>query len=229
MKNIYKITKAQLISLWVFGVIGWFYFSDSYSDFSDFFMIFIPAILVFYTLGWKNFNKKEVIENLKGSFKFNDLIPALKKLIKPLFIILLIGGVIFGFNKFSEIKKEKIRIDKLTQDYNEAIQKVESLKLQLTLCIQPVIEKKYEEEVRSCNLLLNKTKSDYRSCLGYADRDWCIYTYDYESIDCSKETLEKVSRSKIVESDVSLMCNDTLHELENVNLVISEYTKLNKK
>lgn len=62
--DFYKITKEQLIALWVFGVIFIFgdiiYISDQYSSsgFSLFLLLLIPAVLIFYTIGWRSKNPK---------------------------------------------------------------------------------------------------------------------------------------------------------------------------
>lgn len=56
MKNFYNITKGQLITLLIFGGIGWVVALTEidYEDSAVFFAILIPAILIFYTIGWKN-------------------------------------------------------------------------------------------------------------------------------------------------------------------------------
>lgn len=64
MNNFYKITKGQLITLWVFGIIfilgDLIYVLDQYSPsgFSIFLLLLIPAVLIFYTVGWKSHNPK---------------------------------------------------------------------------------------------------------------------------------------------------------------------------
>lgn len=61
MRNLYNISKGQLITLWVFGVLGTFYAIDassySSSDFAEFAILFIPFALIFYTIGWFNHQK----------------------------------------------------------------------------------------------------------------------------------------------------------------------------
>lgn len=61
MKNFYNISKGQLITIWVFGIIGWLYVllvgQESGSAAPIFLFVLIPFFLVFYTIGWKN-NKK---------------------------------------------------------------------------------------------------------------------------------------------------------------------------
>lgn len=60
MKNIYKVTNGQLIVIWVFGIIGFLISIDQldYSGFATFLVVLIPALLLFYTIGWRHFNKK---------------------------------------------------------------------------------------------------------------------------------------------------------------------------
>jgi len=69
--SIYNITKGQLITLWVFGFFWWalalpvlvVYFLPNFGDPSDpplaslLLVMFIPFLLTFYTLGWRN-NKR---------------------------------------------------------------------------------------------------------------------------------------------------------------------------
>jgi len=63
MKNFYNITKGQLITLWVFGVIGMFiagaWAEDYNSGLGAFFAVLIPFAIVFYTIGWRNNNREE--------------------------------------------------------------------------------------------------------------------------------------------------------------------------
>jgi len=72
MKNLYKITKEQLIVIWVFGVIGeiWLLIQinsrtlipsiGSTKDLTiEMFIIWLlPMLLIFYTLGWRENNTK---------------------------------------------------------------------------------------------------------------------------------------------------------------------------
>lgn len=232
MKNIYKITKGQLISLWVFGVIAWIYEIDSYSDISKFLTISIPAILVFYTLGWKSFNKKEKIGESKEDFKIKNLIPIFKKTIKPLITVLFVVGLIFSVSKLSEARKEKVRQEQLTQDYNQVILKIDLLREQVATCIKPAYERIYKEEERDCNLLRNKVKADYDMCLTYTSvspRASCLYDYDYEKIDCSKESILKKARLGFHTYDIPTSCSALVNELEKSNSIIKEYSELNKK
>lgn len=60
----YDISKEQLITLWVFGVLIWLWAAmdfDSYSpsDFSLPLFFLVPAGLTFYTLGWRRVHPSE--------------------------------------------------------------------------------------------------------------------------------------------------------------------------
>lgn len=60
----YKITRGQLITLWIFGILGWVLVLgaslESYTNgyFLGILFILIPFFLIFYTLGWKNKHKE---------------------------------------------------------------------------------------------------------------------------------------------------------------------------
>lgn len=59
MKKIYNISKEQFVVIVIFGVIGFFVaISESeYSSFATFLAVLIPALLIFYTLGWMKEHK----------------------------------------------------------------------------------------------------------------------------------------------------------------------------
>jgi hypothetical protein len=60
--KVYGITKGQLITLWIFGIIFWlFNISTALKAYSQFdisviLLFLIPTILIFYSLGWKKHN-----------------------------------------------------------------------------------------------------------------------------------------------------------------------------
>jgi len=57
--NIYNITKGQLITVWVIGTILCFHAFVISMDTqkSIIFCFLIPPVLIFYTLGWKNYRR----------------------------------------------------------------------------------------------------------------------------------------------------------------------------
>ncbi|MFZ2621110.1 MAG: DNA translocase FtsK [Minisyncoccia bacterium] len=83
--KVYNITKGQLITLWIFGGIGMFWAlvqADSYSteDRGIFFLWFIPLVLIFYTIGWKNY-KKNKPSNSYEHLSEDDLYEEVKNLV----------------------------------------------------------------------------------------------------------------------------------------------------
>ncbi len=59
MKNIYNITKWQLISMWIFGIFAVPFLTEAErqlefnSAFVFLFFVGVPFFLVFYTIGWR--------------------------------------------------------------------------------------------------------------------------------------------------------------------------------
>ncbi len=120
MKNIYKITKSQLITLLIFLTVTFFilikgahpsyycYIIDFGSRchwFRSFLLILIPFVAIFYTIGWLNSNKKITEEKKsvtsKSEINNNDF---LKEVQKPnLLSMFIITGIIWSlaqrFNK----------------------------------------------------------------------------------------------------------------------------------
>lgn len=63
--KIYNVTRGQLITIWVFGVIATFISLvelDSYdpSGWATVFLILIPFTLIFYSIGWKSYREQSV-------------------------------------------------------------------------------------------------------------------------------------------------------------------------
>lgn len=64
MKNLYNVTKGQLMVIWIFGILAWliifFYALDSFTPPSSMKVVLwllIPFALAFYTIGWRNYRK----------------------------------------------------------------------------------------------------------------------------------------------------------------------------
>lgn len=57
--DIYKITKGQLVTMYIFSIALWFasiiVANENDSFFLVFLIIFLPSALTFYTIGWKKF------------------------------------------------------------------------------------------------------------------------------------------------------------------------------
>lgn len=188
MKNIYKITKGQLISLWIFGSISWFYFLDSYSDFSGFLSIFIPAVLVFYTMGWRSErNFKEPIINIDP----NKMKGNLKKLLKFLFpAVVVIGIIIFIVIRLYDAKEARGAKENYIGIFNRYDKNLENAKFCLEQKNPPLIER-YTNE---CKARYDQAYSSYKDCkkdMPWQSHNQCLNWFgsNYEAIDCSKETM----------------------------------------
>jgi len=71
----YKISKGQLIVIWLFAIIGWIWAINVSCDFfggycssanaavairfkSDLLIYILPFVMIFYTIGWRNYRKR---------------------------------------------------------------------------------------------------------------------------------------------------------------------------
>jgi succinate dehydrogenase hydrophobic anchor subunit len=232
MKNIYKITRGQLISIWIFGIIGFFASLDQsdYSSFATFLSILIPAVLIFYTIGWRH-NNNIKFEDSINKHKISNIIPPRKKVIKALLTLAIVIALVTGIYYLIQTKQENLQKEQLKQKYDQAISSLDDLKAKFKTCIQPTIDKNYKDELRSCNLLKGKVKADYDNCLTYtpvSPRASCLYDYDYESIDCSQETLDRKAKITSIQN-VPMQCTNFFEKLTDANNIIEEYSDLNKE
>jgi hypothetical protein len=97
MKRIYDISKGQIITVWLFGIIAWLWALDDASSWDSsglgsFLSILIPFLLIFYTIGWRKEKKSDSLLNtIKSIFSF------LKKIIKAYYgFLILVICIIFG-------------------------------------------------------------------------------------------------------------------------------------
>jgi hypothetical protein len=63
MKFTYNITRGQLITLWIFGIIFFLYSIGVQSESNPpswpiFLIIGIPGFLIYYTIGWRKYRKE---------------------------------------------------------------------------------------------------------------------------------------------------------------------------
>jgi hypothetical protein len=194
MKNIYKITKGQLISLWIFGLIGWGYTLDSYSDFGSFLSIFIPAILVFYTIGWRSYrNIKKPILNIDSS-EVKSKVKKISKLFLPILII--VGILIFLGIVFYNKKEAKIERENYIGIFNRYEKNLENAKECMEQKNAPLVEV-YTKE---CKVRYDKAYLSYKDCkkdMPWQSHNQCLNWFDsnYEAIDCSEETMLKKAGS----------------------------------
>ncbi|AKM78509.1 MAG: hypothetical protein UX49_C0021G0021 [Candidatus Wolfebacteria bacterium GW2011_GWC2_46_275] len=137
-----------------------------------------------------------------------------------LMAISLVYGVII-----EPIKDNNARIS-TENAYIQALQKIDSLKEKVRECASPVIEQKYNEEMRSCNLLKNKIKHDYNFCvsLSYVNSPAsCLYDHDYERVDCSEAVLREKASAKVTEFDLSASCQGVWKEFNEVDEIIRNH------
>jgi len=73
----YDMTRGQLVTLWIFGALVWFWAIGELGDYSPssfagplFFLI--PAALIFYTIGWSSTHRKDLIPEIKKDQIEND-------------------------------------------------------------------------------------------------------------------------------------------------------------
>lgn len=188
MKNIYKITKGQLISLWVFGIIAWVYAVDSYSDFSGFLSILIPAILVFYTIGWRsNRDIKEPILNI-NSDKVKSSMSKFLKFLLPIAVV--VGVLIFMEIKFSEGKETREARENYIGIFNRYDRNLENAKS----CLEQKNPQLIEQYTNECKARYDQAYLSYKDCkkdMPWQSHNQCLNWFgsNYEAIDCSKETM----------------------------------------
>lgn len=203
MKSLYNISKGQLIVLWFFGVIGWIMAldkSDYGSDLAQFFCWFIPLILIFYTIGWKNHTsiKKDSNENLHGDLFFNKIIRKFKAInFKKIIILLAILGVAgYVFSGVMDNKQEEAEMKEFVGRVGRYSTHLENAKK----CQQNLIEKEKPALMASCKKEYNDAYKVYQNCK--ATMPWSTH-YDcvtwpggnYEMVDCSEETIIKSIKS----------------------------------
>jgi len=59
----YNITKKQFITVWIFGIIFWLQSMimsiENGSELWSALILIVPAVLIFYTIGWYSNNRKK--------------------------------------------------------------------------------------------------------------------------------------------------------------------------
>ncbi len=112
--KIYNITKGQYITVLVFGIVVWLFSIAEIGagiDYWGILFLVIPFILVFYTIGWRNYRKRISVNkknNIKKSKKF-------------IFIIIgvVVAGLLVGlymyFLRLSKTTTHKVPISSFTQ------------------------------------------------------------------------------------------------------------------
>ncbi len=226
MKNIYKITKGQIISIWIFGIIGFIVSlgESDYSGFAIFLSILIPAILVFYTIGWINFKKNKTEEKIKtNNWIFLKKIKNLpfKKITATLaiIIVLIIIVSIVGFNLYKNKEAKEAR-DNYIGSINRYDIKLENAKI----CLSENVEKLKGLYLARCQGLYNKVYANYKDCkndMPWQSHNECLNwsMSNYEEIDCTDETIVNEIESEYKSScysEISIEYQSMINYEENI-------------
>ncbi len=194
MKNFYNITKSQLIVLWFFGLVGWFFSmaESSYSDLASALIVIIPAFIIFYTLGWRNYNLKNKKESNISEDKIINK-TNFKKIFKIISIALLILSAIGVAINFILLDLEKKRIrEEYIGNFNRLKNEVD----RANVCLDFAVEKGLSREKAECESTYNEAYNTYQECkdvfgsISYKEcSGWSGRNSNYEEISCSEEKI----------------------------------------
>lgn len=111
MKSLYNITRGQLLTVIVFGIIGWIFAMDKSdssrsSDLYDVLVWFIPFVVIFYVIGWRNYHN--IVTNINASSIFQRcklfVKRNLRKIIAIIFISIIADVVLSNWDKIFYVK-----------------------------------------------------------------------------------------------------------------------------
>jgi len=222
MKSIYKITRGQLVTMWIFGIIGFFVgiAQAEYSSFASFMAVLIPAFLIFYTIGWKSFNKSTVVSQTeKVEFVRHSKKVFSKKVIISLIVIIILGIIVsFCYEKISERQYS----EKSRAEYVGAFGKYDNY-LELTKkCLVEKVEAYKERYTLECKQRYDEAYANYQDCkkdMYWKSHNQCINwgSSNYEAIDCSEKTIQNT----IITTYDTVCTGDLVRESE----IITDYEK----
>lgn len=203
MKSIYNISKGQLVTVWIFAVIGWITAlskNDYGSEFAGVLLWVIPFVVIFYSIGWKNYRKLEVNKNSNDilSPKTTSILSKinksnLKQLIKLIGVISLLLGVISViFVNFTEKNQNKKAIEEYVGRYERYSTHLDNAKQ----CQTDLVNDQKASRLASCQAEYNDKYAAYKKCrkdLYWEDHYYCVNSFgaNYEELDCSEENIEK--------------------------------------
>ncbi len=202
----YKITKIQLISIWIFGAIGLFLslIRSEYSDFFTVLSLLIPASLFFYTIGWISSNKKDV------EFRKFDI----KKLFTPKIIRagLLAFVLVISFGFIAEKVSDFVNTKSEKQNYIGSRNRYGKLLSNAENCMKEKIGSLKPQYREHCKNKYDKAYATYKNCkenMPWSSHYDCINWPggNYEQFNCSDEavTLE-------IENESNRMCYQQVSE-----------------
>lgn len=121
----YNITRGQLVTLWVFGLLIWLWSVATALTYSyeasgeDFLVWFVPFVLIFYTIGWRQKNSsKSFVQNVWGVVRRHWKIIILAALFA------FSGIQVFQYQRQSEIQVEKEKLAVAQNAYQACLDKV---------------------------------------------------------------------------------------------------------
>jgi hypothetical protein len=217
MKNIYKTTKSQLISLWVFGGIGFLTALEQaeYSGVASFFAVLIPAFLVFYTIGWRSYNKSHAIE--QGEEMWQQIFVHKKILKRTIIIVIAVitvgNGVSYVYNQYSK----SLRVQEEKEEYLSSYNRYDNYLDNAKKCIQKNVEQLKDVRIISCKEEYDQAHANYIDCkrdMYWLSHNQCINwpNSNYEEVDCSEDTI-----TKKIEQQYSTECYaDVAREYEKI-------------
>ncbi|MDQ3089789.1 MAG: hypothetical protein M3Q24_01375 [bacterium] len=198
--KIYKITRGQLITAWIFTGIFILTCLANLLDYdpqvwAKLGIILVPASLVFYTLGWKQHNKNQ--ENLIKVNTAKLASKAKKVSIALIIILLLIGVSVWAYDNqrdggkvsgLTDIRKAEIdeylgRFNRYTKHFDNAEQ-----------CKLDFIERNKSSYAASCKTKYDAAYATYQNCrkdMPWQDHYDCINWRggNYEAYDCSENAI----------------------------------------
>lgn len=141
----------------------------------------------------------------------------------PIMLTLVASGIFaFVVEPIQKTRDDKNRLS----DYNNALEIVQTNSEAVTKCAEPVREKKFQENLKECNLLKNKVKHDYDFCVSLDmvnSPASCIYENNYKKIDCSEETLRNQAKNSTKLSDLPEDCSILADKVIKAKILINEY------
>jgi len=133
-------------------------------------------------------------------------------------VLVILGGLFYliqpkleSYYKKSEAKKQLVIFDNFLDNYSSELIKARE-------CSTNGKDKYYEVQKPICDANYRRVKLAYDACREYGSRTMCLSYNDYESVDCSKDTLTK--------NFVSYSCDMTKIDAEPILNNYLSYYKL---
>ncbi len=209
--KLYNITKGQLISLWIFGILMFFFSLDGLNSYSpnviNYVGVFlVPAVLVFYTIGWRNLKKGNKIDKTnaeapsvlaKTKHVVVIFLKSNKKNIFVTIITVLVIGVIGAIS--SNNSQGNYYENQQSEEYIGLVGRYDKNVENAKKCLEDQVSKLKEINISACQQKYDNAYISYKNCrqtISLASHFECLKwtgtgggTSDYESIDCSEDKI----------------------------------------